>query len=55
MPVCPPGTYYSETTNKCIEIQILTPKPAKACSEYRSDTACKAAGCTWDTIGKKCK
>jgi hypothetical protein len=47
MPVCPSGTYFAPATNKCIEIQVFTPKPAKACSAYISDVACKAAGCTY--------
>ncbi len=54
---CPPGTYFSETTHKCIAIQTLTPKPGggqQGCSQYGSKDACSAAGCNWDPVNSVC-
>lgn len=60
---CPPGTYFSDITNKCYQVAIptLTPKDngsggeENSCSQYDSDNACISAGCTYDYNTKSCK
>ena len=53
---CPPGTYFAPATNRCIAIEIPSPKPdGKSCGEYGTLAACTAAGCTWDGQTQSCK
>jgi hypothetical protein len=58
---CPAGTYYAETTSKCIPIQISTEKPSgdhdgggSGCSSFGSKDSCTAAGCSWDFNSSSC-
>lgn len=55
--LCPPGTYYSSTTNQCIPVQIKpTRSGGSSCSQYTTDTSCNAdPSCTYDYVLKKCK
>ncbi|GEM_PF-5572757 len=57
--LCPPGTYYSSTTNRCIPIQIATAKPGSGgvnCSQYTTDTSCNAdPACSYNYVKKKCE
>lgn len=56
---CPPGTYFSDTTNKCIAIQIPpTKKPGGdgiSCSDHGSKDSCSSAGCSWNANLNKCQ
>lgn len=59
---CPPGTYYSDITNKCYQIAIPTATKkgdnggnVNTCSQYDSANACIAAGCTYNYNTKSCE
>jgi hypothetical protein len=56
---CPAGTFFAETTHKCLPVQIQPTKKGGGspnCSQYTTDTACNAApGCSYDYVAKKCK
>lgn len=62
---CPPGTYFSEFTNKCYAIAVPTETPkgnnsetpggGNSCSQYTSANACAAAGCTYNFNTKSCE
>lgn len=52
---CPPSTYFSETTHRCIQIEL---KPTKSggggCSQYSNASACTSNGCSWDKPSSTC-
>lgn len=60
---CPPGTYFSDITNKCYQVALPTATPKEnpsggsqnTCSQYDSANACISAGCTYDYDSKSCK
>lgn len=59
---CPPGTYYSEITQKCYQVAIPTatlkpnqPEEQNSCSQYDSYNACVAAGCSYNLNTKTCE
>ncbi|HET7144977.1 MAG TPA: hypothetical protein VFI68_13240, partial [Anaerolineales bacterium] len=60
---CPPGTYYSDITHKCYAYATPTATPKNGgndgnelnCPQYTSDSACKAAGCTFNYTTKSCQ
>lgn len=59
---CPPGTYYSDITNKCYQIAIPTATKkgndgdnVNVCSQYDSANTCIAGGCTYNYNTKSCE
>ncbi|NWF64179.1 MAG: hypothetical protein HXY38_07730 [Chloroflexi bacterium] len=66
---CPPGTYYSDITNKCYQIAIPTATKKESndnndsggggnvinCSQFDSSNACIAAGCSYNYATKTCE
>lgn len=60
---CPPAHYYSDITHKCYAVAIPTATPKNGgddnsgpnCSQYTSQNACVAAGCTYNMNKKSCE